>query len=149
MTRYELLKFIHILFAVVWVGGGLLALVLATRAQKASQAHREGLAHDMEFVAKRIFAPASIVTLLFGILMVLDTDAFSFGDTWILIGLGGILFSIVLGIGVLTPLTGKINAELQAGRDGVGLLGRLTRIAALDSVVLLVVVWAMVAKPGL
>jgi uncharacterized membrane protein len=148
VTRYELLKFIHVLFAVVWVGGGLLALLFSIRTQRASREHRLGFARDMTFAADRVFAPAAMTTLLFGILMVLDASALSFGDTWILIGFGGIALSIAIGVGMLTPLSKKLVGELEGGGEGTAPLARIIQLSYLDNLILLVVVWAMITKPG-
>ncbi len=91
MTRFEWLKFAHVLLAVIWIGGSIVGNILASRAAKADQKHRLGFVEDVTALSDRVFAPAAIGTLVFGVLMVLDTDSLSFGDTWILIGLGGVL----------------------------------------------------------
>jgi len=43
--------------------------------------------------------PASFATLILGILLVIDGDL-SFGQLWIVIGLGGVAATIATGLGV-------------------------------------------------
>ena len=150
MTKFEVFKFLHVTAAIIWVGGAILGAFFTERAKKAEPAHRLGIVRDMEFVSRRMFAPAAMAALLFGVLMVLEADVIDFDQTWIILGSGGIVVSTILGLGYLGPQAKKLAAELAAGDAAAG--GRLTaisRVAQLDLFVLLVVVWAMVAKPGL
>jgi uncharacterized membrane protein len=144
----ETLKFLHVLLAVVWVGGGVLTTILAGRARKAEASHRIALTHDIDFVASRVFAPTAILAGVFGVWMVLKTAAWSFGDTWIVIGLSGFVASAVLGMAYLGPSTKKLAAEYEGGGSGEPLFGRILLASRLDLLILLVVIWAMITKPG-
>ena len=150
METFEIYKFLHVTMAIIWVGGGIFSTILVHRARTASEAHRLGIVTDMESVSNRVFAPAAVLTLLFGVLMVLDADAIEFSQTWIIIGLSAIGVSIVLGTGILGPQSGKLMSELKAG-DAAALdrLRRISLVGYVDLVVLLIAVWAMVTKPGL
>jgi len=91
-----------------------------------------------------------MVAFLFGILMVLDADAIDFEQTWIIMGIGGIAISMVLGMGYLASQTKQLVAELTAEDPAAEpRLTAISRVALLDLVILLVVVGAMVTKPGL
>ncbi len=150
MELFEIYKFVHITTAMIWVGGGVLGVVYTERAKKAGAVHRLGIARDLEFVALRVFNPAAIVTLIFGILMVLELDGFEFSQAWILMGIGGVALSAALGMGYLGPQAKRLVGELEAGdARGEARLTAVSRVALFDVVVLLVVVWAMVFKPGL
>lgn len=149
MDTFEIYKFLHVSLAIIWVGGGIFGAILTERAKSTNPEHRLGIARDMATVSSKVFAPAAILTLLFGVLMVLDVEAIEFQDTWISIGLGAIVLSIVLGAGYLGPQSGKLVAELESGADGaMDRLRRVALISYIDLFVLLVAVWAMVAKPG-
>ena len=149
MELFEIYKFVHVTTAIIWVGGGVLGVAYTERAKKAEAGHRLGIARDMEFVALRLFNPAAIVTLIFGILMVLEADAFEFSQAWILMGIGGIAISAALGMGYLGPQARRLVGELETGdAGGEARLVAVSRVALFDLVVLLVVVWAMVFKPG-
>lgn len=150
MELFDIYRFVHISAAIVWVGGGILGAVFTRRAVSAAPAHRLGIARDMEFASTRVFMPASIVTLAFGILMVIDAEAYGFSQAWIILGLSGIGLSAILGAGFLGPQSQKLVAELESSDPGAtSRLKRIERVAFVDLVVLLAVVWAMVAKPGL
>ena len=64
MTWYELLLFLHIVAAIIWLGSGLFIQILATRAERAGDA--EGLrrvADDSAGLSETLFIPASLATL--------------------------------------------------------------------------------------
>lgn len=150
MDTFEIYKFLHVTTAIIWVGGGIFGAILTRRALGASAAHRLGIARDLAFVSRRVFAPASILTLVFGVLMVLDADAIEFEQAWIAIGLGAIIVSIAIGAGFLSPQSAKLVDELETGEEkAMDRLRRVATVSRVDLLVLLVAVWAMVAKPGL
>ncbi len=145
----ETLKFLHVFAAVVWLGGGITQTLLMRRALKADPVHRLGLAHDMSFVGSRVFGPASVAAALFGIWMVLKEPAFAFGDTWIIIGLAGFILSGAIGGAFFSPKGKLLVSQLEAGSDAAtGTLRIIGRVAVVDQLILLVVLWAMIAKPG-
>jgi len=150
METFEIYKFLHVSLAIIWVGGGIFGAIVTERAKSAAPAHTLGIARDLEFVAKRVFAPAAMFTLVFGILMVLDADAFEFEQAWIAIGIGAVAISAILGMTYLGPQSTKLVAELEAGDANASTrLKAISRVSLIDVVILLVAVWAMVVKPGL
>lgn len=96
--------------------------------------------------------PASIVTLVAGVGMVLVADTIGFAEPWILVGFGGIVSSIVLGAVFVERATREMAVELRSEAPDPGTLAalcsRIRTLSALDVAVLTVVVWAMVARPG-
>lgn len=150
MTLSETYKLIHILAAIVWVGGGTLMLIFTWRSLAADREHRLGYARDVKVLSNRVFAPASMVALLFGLLMVFEIDAFELSQAWILIGIIGLAASVVLGIAFFGPQTNRLVSEIeQNDPKAEGRLGLIAKVSVLDMTILYVVVWAMVFKPGL
>lgn len=148
MTLFETLKFLHVIAAIVWLGGGILQTILVWRVRRADHSHRLGLARDMKALGDKMFGAATLAVLLFGVWMVLERPAFAFGDTWIVIGLVGILISGAIG-GVFFAPQGKVLlGKLESGEAADAVLRNISRVALIDQAILLVVVWAMVAKPG-
>jgi uncharacterized membrane protein len=152
MTDYELLKTVHVLFAVVWVGGAATTQVLATRLSRANEpARMAAFAKDIEFVGTRVFMPSSIVVLVAGIWMV-ATSGLDFTDLWIVFGLIGIAFSAIVGAAFLGPESGRIGALIEArGPEDGEVIARMKRIflvSRVELVILLLVVVDMVVKPG-
>jgi hypothetical protein len=77
----------------------------------------------------------------------------AFGDAWISIGFAAFLFSFFLGMGFLGPESGRIKkAVAEHGADHPEVarrVGRVLLFSRLELLVLIVAIWAMVAKPGL
>lgn len=80
----------HVLGAAAWIGGGLFAMFAFTRLVNSGD---EGAGSALERIAAgadRYFGPAAVVTLLTGIGLVLVSDAFGWGDAFVLIGIGAL-----------------------------------------------------------
>lgn len=151
MTTYELLKFLHVMAAIAWIGAGIHQLVVTNRLLRGDRSVALGYARLIEAAGQRYFAPLAVLTLVFGVWMVLLTDAIGFGETWITIGFGGIALSVVTGAVLIGRTSAQLVEDLEADVDE-GSLGmvqdRLRAISAVDVAILTVVVWAMIAKPG-
>jgi uncharacterized membrane protein len=153
MTLYEWLVLVHIVMAVVWVGGGATLNILAIRAQRAKDPDRlVALARDVEWVGTRVFTPASIVLLIAGIWAVSEGN-WEFSQAWISIGFAGYIASFLAGVLFFGPESGRIAklaaAEGAASPTVQARLSRLLTFTRIELVILLVVIWAMVTKPGL
>jgi uncharacterized membrane protein len=152
MDLYELLLAIHILAAVIWVGGATSLQVLAIRATGSGDPVRMAtFAGEAEWVGMRIFMPSSIVVLLAGIALVLE-GSWGFDQLWILLGLAGIAFSIVVGAAFLGPESGRIKGLMEArGPEDTEVRDRIARIFMISRIelgVLLLIVLDMTIKPG-
>ena len=152
MEAFEVFKFIHMVFVMVWFGGGVLIGVLGARLKNAGPEHRLGFARDMRFVSSWIFLPSAVIVYLAGSLAVEEVrPLFDYDQTWIAIGTFGLLAAFVTGAAFLVPQVRKAVRLMEAG-DGPGagaVVGRITIVSRLVLLLLLVVIWAMVTKPGL
>lgn len=153
MTLYEWLVLIHIVMAVVWVGGGVTLNILAIRTRRSNDPDRlVALGRDAEWLGMRVFMPASILLLIVGIWAASEGD-WEFSQAWISIGFAGYAVSFLAGVLFFGPESGRIaklvEAEGAASPTVQARLGRLLTFTRIELVVLLVVIWAMVAKPGL
>ena len=153
MTLYEFLLFVHISATVVWVGAGLCSLVLAIGYDRDGDepAIRRFLA-DQERLATRLFIPASLTVVVFGIALVIESDAWTFGYLWIVLGLVGFAATFVTGLFMIKPASERIGAAME--REGGRLtpplridIRKLIVMARLDYVVLFLVIADMVLKP--
>ena len=148
---YEWLLALHILMAVIWVGGGFAGQILVSRMRTSDPATMVKTALQLEWVGMHVFLPASLVLLLAGIGMVLEGQ-WGFTTPWVLIGLIGFGATVVTGAGFLGPQTKKVHAAIEAkGIDDPevqSLMSRLFVISRIDLVVLLLVVVDMAVKPG-
>ncbi len=150
---YSLLKTIHILAVVVWVGGGVTTNILGSRIRRSNDTARlVAFARDSEWVGQRVYLPASVTVLVFGVLAVLEGN-WSFGDPWVGIGFAGIIITALTGSLFFGPETRRIRelAESRGGDDAEvrRRLDRLITIGRVDILILVLVIFDMVFKPGL
>jgi uncharacterized membrane protein len=148
MDLYSALKFLHVVLAILWLGGGM-GLIVAGRLFQAQPDRSPFLTVVDQVVAlsTRIFIPASILLLVTGLLMVW-TGGLGW-PAWILLGIAGIAFTAIFGS---TKLKSLADASQAAGRAGdqarAHQLGStLLRLASFDYCVQFAIVWLMVTKP--
>ena len=149
MSYYELLLFLHVTAAVVWLGSGLFLQALVFRAQKVGDDGLiQGVASNSGWLAQRVFIPASLAVLAFGILLTIE-GPWSFGDAWISIGLAGSITSFLVGILFIEPEGKRIAAAMAAGeRARAGFhIARINTVSRMELVVLYLVLAAMALKP--
>lgn len=151
MSAFEGYKFVHVLAAIVWVGGAIAAQIMALRLKHAEPAHRLGFARDMRFVAQFMFLPAALIGYLTGELMIAEVAAFDHEQAWISIGTIGFGVSFLIAAAFLVPQIRKAVRLMEGGQGPAAgaVIGRVSVVARIVIVILLVVVWAMVTKPGL
>ena len=153
MTRYELFKFLHVVGAIAWVGGGIGLTILARRLVVArDHAALQAINAQGKALGNWLFMPAFILTLGFGIAMVADTPAIGFFDTWIVIAYGGIIlsgaFEGLIGQRAAKAFTEAMENHGPGSPQADAAASRLALGGWLDVLALLVVVFAMVVKPG-
>lgn len=152
MTWYTFFKSVHIVAAVIWVGGAFMIQALTFRILGTGDARRQAeFAKDTEVVGMRVFIPATWVLLLAGIAMMINLD-WSWGQNWIVFGLIAFALSFVVGAGFLGPEGGRIAKLIEReGPDSPAAQARIRRILAIsraELVILLTVVVNMVVKPA-
>ena len=150
MTWYSFLLFVHISMAIVWIGGGVMMQLFGIRATMSGDPERmAALGHDIEWIAIRTFLPASLLAFLSGVLLVVDSDFYGFGDDWIVIALvlyATAFFSGLLFLGPESGRVGKLQAE-GAPEAGPRTL-RLIMLSRLELVFLFLIVYDMAVKPS-
>ncbi|HUH08319.1 MAG TPA: DUF2269 family protein [Egibacteraceae bacterium] len=148
------LKVGHVFSAIVWLGGGVALMILTARmVTNASADATVALMDQTAEFGKRLFMPASMGTLGFGVALVVAEPSFRFSDLWIILGLGGVAVSVILGAVFSQRTTASLRGALaEGGRDSAAakeLLRRLKLFGWADLAILFVVAWAMIAKPSL
>ena len=149
MSYYEILLFLHIAAAAIWLGSGFFLQMLVFRAEKVDDGPLlQGVASNSGWFAQRIFIPSSLLVLILGILLTIE-GPWSFGDLWIVLGLAGYATSFLVGILFLEPEGKRIAAAMQAGdtsRAGFH-VRRINTVSRMELVVLYLVLGAMALKP--
>ena len=149
MDWYVLLKFLHVASAIVWIGGAFVMIMLGARAERAkNDAEIVAVVRQVAWAAERIYVPASIATLVFGVTVATIGGLWS--NLWVILGLIGVAATLALGILVLTPRTKKVEAGYAASGvtpAAVRVCREILTIAKFDAVLLFTVVADMVLKP--
>jgi uncharacterized membrane protein len=154
MTRFELLVMLHGIGVVAWVGGGLTLLLLHVSAARADD--YTGLARAVrqsQTLGAWLYGPASLITAATGVALVATEDTFAFTDLWILVGIGGLLLSIVMQTTVADRARSRYLALLADDDEDQARLRvaarTVTRVNAVDIALLFGIVWVMYARPDL
>jgi uncharacterized membrane protein len=149
-TLYEWLFLLHIVAAMVWVGGAVMVAVIGGRAIRSGDAAEVGrFVRGLRTTGPLVLAPAAVGTVAFGVWLVLNSPAWEFGQRWVQVGIG--LFAVAFLIGSIFLSRTSIAAERAVdAADDTTALGQLRRWAwgyRVMLALLLATAWDMVFKP--
>jgi uncharacterized membrane protein len=150
-SLYDWLMLGHIVAAMGWLGGSILLGTLATIVlRRRDPADVKRFVGVLGVIGPRVLAPAVVAVLGFGLWMVLDSSEWSFRQVWVQVALG--LFAAAFVIGVIYQSRTAIRADRAAAAgDHERVVRELLRWSwgyRVIVVLLLVVAWDMVFKPG-
>jgi uncharacterized membrane protein len=148
---YQLLLFIHIVCAVIWVGGAVYAQLLAVRVSRSPDpSELPHLARHIEYIGSRVLAPAAVLLFIAGVVMTLQ--AWSFAQTWIAVAVALWVLSVVTGGVYLAPRVRRaaelFEAEGPTSQTGRELIDRLFLVSRLELISFAVIIALMTFKPG-
>jgi uncharacterized membrane protein len=148
---YQVLLYVHVVCAVIWVGGAFFSQVLALRVERSTDpADLPKFGRNMEFLGLRVFLPAAILLFLAGAVMV--AQQWGFGQTWVAVSMGLWILSVIAGAIYVGPRTKKIAELFEAeGPTSVAaraLLSRIFLVSRLELVSFAIIIALMVFKPG-
>jgi uncharacterized membrane protein len=151
MSLYELLLLLHIIAAIIWVGAATTYFALELRTDLSGDVEREASHNDdADWLAPRLFIPASMATLILGVVTAIEGN-WDFGSLWIIIGLAGFGVSFATGIGYFEPEIKKLAAAVERGGatdpEVRRRMANLKMVGRIELAVLYVVVGSMVVKP--
>ncbi len=154
MQLYDWLLLGHILAAITWVGGAIAMQIVGARLYRAESPEAvAAFARTAEYLGTRLFMPASLAVLGFGIALVSVSEAWSIRQLWIILALVGIAISAIGGALFFGPQSKRIGEALrsegpQSGRARA-LIRQIFVVGRVDVLILLLIVADMVLKPGL
>lgn len=148
---YEVLLYVHIVCAIIWVGGGFFAQLLAIRvARSTDPADLPKFGRHIEFLGTRVFLPASIILFIAGAAMV--AQQWSFGQVWVSVSMALWLLSALAGSLYIGPRSKKaaelFESEGPGSTAGRATLSRLFLVSRLELISFAIIVGLMVFKPG-
>jgi len=148
MTLDNWLHFVHVLSAMVWVGGGLTLSIVGWRARSsANPAAIADFGKTLPFVGLRVLMPSVVLVLVTGGWMVLAGSAWNFSQFWVVFGLALFVVAFLVGAVYLSRVGIQLD-RASTGADLAGLLNRWLVGYGIVLAVLAVAVWDMVFKPG-
>lgn len=150
---YELLLTIHVIAAIVWVGGGTAMHILGRRVLKRRNGEEiYNFSTEVNTVAPRLFIPMSLLLLISGIGLV-EEGGFQFSQLWIILGLSGYAISFIVGIAYYGPQDKRLQQLVaEKGPLDPGVAGNVRAALMVNQVELLIlflVAIDMTTKPGL
>jgi uncharacterized membrane protein len=150
---YEFLLTIHVLAAIIWLGGGIAMHILGRRVLKRNDPQEVyKFSAEVNTIGMRLYAPTSLVLLVAGVLLV-NEAGYEFSQLWITLGFLGWAFSFLVGVGYYGPQDKKLQALVAAdGPTAPGVVANVRQALMVNSIeilILLLVVVDMTTKPGL
>ncbi|MEO6350662.1 MAG: DUF2269 family protein [Candidatus Limnocylindrales bacterium] len=151
MTLYQVLLYVHIVCAVIWVGGAFYLQVLAVLTTRSTDpTDLPKLARQAQFIGTFVFIPAALLLFVAGAAMVLQ--AWNFGQLWIAVSVALWVLSAVAGAAYLGPRSRRVAQLFEAeGPESVAAreqLRKLFLVSRLELVSFAVIIALMVFKPG-
>jgi uncharacterized membrane protein len=140
---------IHILAAGTWIGASVTNGFLAPRLGS-SDVTGAAFLRAFEAMGRLLLNVAGIVVLITGIWLVASSDAWSFSDGFVGIGFLVVIAGAIMGIVLFAPLAkrGVAAHEAADGQQVAAVYARFRLYGAIDLVLLVIAVFAMVGKWG-
>jgi len=151
MSAYTILKFVHVVLAIVAVGANITYGIWLSRAGR-EPGHLAFALRGIKVLDDRFANPAYLLLLITGLAMV-HFGKLPFTTPWLLVSL--ILYIVMVGVGFLgyTPLLRKQIAVLEAtgptSSEFQALSARGQRLGIMLAVLVIAIVFLMTAKPAL
>jgi uncharacterized membrane protein len=152
ITGYEIMKFVHVLLAIIAVGFNASYAIWLRRAARAPE-HQSFALRGVKVLDDRFANPAYGLLLVTGLIMVLTTPGLDLTTFWVLVALILYVVTVAVAAGVYTPTLRKqievLEAEGPASARYRALARRSTVSGAALGVIVVVIVFLMVTKPTL
>lgn len=152
MNIYEIYVLFHIAGAVIWVGSSTYLAITSRRVlARNDDSEVKGFMADASFLGPRLFIPISLITVVFGVLAVIEGD-WGFDQPWVSAGLGMFILSFILGAGFVKPRIDKLDAmgsDIAVSDPGYRkVVDQVMLISRIELAFLWAIIAVMVIKPG-
>lgn len=144
----NILLWVHILAAGAWLGGNLVQVFAGPIMEKAGPAP-EAAWHRMTVkMGAMFYTPAAVVVLVTGFELVRSNAGYEFSAAFVSLGFFTVLVGAILGMVVFAPAGRKLAEAIDRGDHSEvrTLKGKLRLWGMLDTLLVLVTMYAMVAK---
>jgi len=148
---YDVYLAVHVVAAVVWVGGDVTLTTLGIVFERRGEGETLGALGRMgTWIGTRVYTPTLFMVIGFGIALMLERDL-DWGQFWVIFGLIGWAIATCVGIGFVGPALGRIDEAARThGPDSPEVAARVKRLFMIfrfDTALLVHIVIDMSAKP--
>ena len=148
---YQIYVAIHVIAAVVWVGGDITLTTLGIVFERRQDGETLAALGKMgAWIGVKVYTPALFVVIAFGIALMREGN-WDWGQFWVIFGLVGWVITAVVGVGFVGPELGRIDEAAQkhgpTSPEVAARVKRLFMIFRFDTVLLILIVINMAAKP--
>lgn len=150
-NSYSVYKALHVIAAVIWVGGDVTLTTLGVVFERRRDSETlAALGKLGAWIGVKVYTPAAFAAFAFGA-MLIEKGGWGWGVLWIDLALAG--WAIATGVGVLFvgPELGRIDRDAREhgpeSEQVARRVRRLFRVFRMDTVILVLVVLDMTAKP--
>jgi uncharacterized membrane protein len=146
MDLYDLLVFVHVCGAVVWLGCGVALQLLALKAASGNHTEMKQAVQTSEWFSQKIFGPAGMITIFAGFTLV-GIGWSHLNDIWIIATLIAIAGSFILLGVAMKPLIRQLTTSGLSTDTFRWQFQKYLWITQIDLICLLFVLYVMVIKP--
>ncbi len=150
-TLYDWLLFGHVLGAMVWLGGLATLTLFGTQVRRSGDAAAVGrFVGSLRVIGPVLLTPAVVLVFVFGVWMVGDSAAWDLGQRWVRLALGLFVLAFVIGAAFQsrTAVLAQCAVDANDDREAVHQLRRWSWGMLVILILLLLITWDMVFKPG-
>lgn len=139
---------LHIIGAGTWLGANMVQFTLARPARAEGPQVAAAWARMAANMGTTLYMPAGLVVLATGVVLVLNSSVYSFGSLFVTVGLTVVIIGAVLGPTVFMPGGHRIAGAIESGNHALARTTerRVTRFAALDTLLVLFAIVVMVLR---
>jgi uncharacterized membrane protein len=150
-SSYQVYLALHIVLAVVWVGGDVTLTTLGIVFERKGDGEALAQLGKMgAWIGTRVYTPTLFALFALGVVLV-EKGNWGWGTFWIDFAIVGWAIATIVGVGFVGPELGRIDkaaAEYGPTSPEVGRrVKRLFTVFRFDTALLVLIVIAMVAKP--
>jgi uncharacterized membrane protein len=149
MNWYGILKLLHVLSAIVWIGGGMaLSLMMFRLLAGKDRTILAPVIPQITGYMQRIGGPSAGLLLLTGIAMVL-VGHLTFKSLWIGLGIGGLILLGAFGGLVMSKRMDALERTLSSGNDAAldEAVGKVRQASVVIFAIMVAIVAIMILKP--
>lgn len=151
MTWSEFWLFVHVLSAMVWIGGGVAIQFFGILTKRAADPAKSAFfIRNVSWIVMRVFLPAALLVFISGVGLV-ETGFWDYDETFVTTGI--ILWAVValVAFGFLGGAMSKAGARLEADGPSPPLMLTIRNLVWTSRALLatlLLIVFVMTVKPG-